>query len=219
MKLLENYFSINRWSLFSGIILGNILLLWLSQTLINETVFFNTYSDQLTYERSMELFARMKSFSWTAYLITPLILLIKFSALTLIIYIGVFFSEMQKEITMRKVFTVVVASEAVILLASVAKLLWFSFFAGNYTLDEMGFFYPLSLINLFNKSEVAAYWVYPLQLVNIFQLFYILVLAAGLSKISAVKRETTDRIILSTYFPAMALWVVLIMFLTINTSL
>ncbi len=218
MKLLETYFSIKSWKLLSGIILANLLLLWLSQTLINETVFFNTYSDQLTYERSMELFAKMKSFSWTAYLLTPLILLIKFSVLTLIIYIGVFFSDMQKEISMGKVFTVVVASEVIILFASVAKLLWFTFFAGNYTLDEMGFFYPLSLINLFTQSEVAAYWVYPLQLVNIFQLFYILILAAGLSKISTIKRETTDRIILSTYFPAMALWVVLIMFLTINNS-
>ncbi|HUW93122.1 MAG TPA: hypothetical protein VMV74_08155 [Bacteroidales bacterium] len=218
MKILESYFSIKRWKLFSGIILANLLLLWLSQTLINETVFFNTYSDQLTYERSMELFARMKSFSWTAYLFTPLLLLIKFSVLTLVIYIGVFFSDMQKEITLDKVFTVVIASEVIILFASAAKLLWFSFFAGNYTLDEMGFFYPLSLINLFNQSEVDAYWVYPLQLVNIFQLVYILMLAAGLSKISAARREVTDRIILSTYFPAIALWIVLIMFITINAS-
>lgn len=218
MKILETYFSIKKWKLFSGIVLANLLIIWLSQTLINETVFFNTYSDQLTYERSMELFARMKSFSWTAYIFSPLLLLIKFSVLTLIIYIGVFFSEMQKEITLGKVFTIIVGSEAVILLASVAKLLWFSFFAGNYTLDEMGFFYPLSLINLFSQPEVAAYWVYPLQLANIFQVLYILMLAAGLSKISTARREATDRIVLSTYFPAIALWIVLVMFLTINAS-
>jgi hypothetical protein len=220
MKILDSYFSLKRWKLFSGIILGNLILLWLSQTvLVNETVFFNTYSDQLTYERSMELFNSLKSYSWTAYLFTPLLLLVKFSVLTLVIYIGVFFGDLQKEITIGSVFTVVIASEVILIIASATKLLWFSFFAGNYTLDEMGFFYPLSLINLFGQSEVAAYWVYPLQVVNLFQIFYFLMLSAGLSKLCPVSRAATDRIIVTTYFPAGALWVALIMFLTINASI
>jgi hypothetical protein len=67
-------------------------------------------------------------------------------------------------------------SEIVFVVASVIKLLWFIFFAGNYTLEDLSFFYPLSLINLFNRSEVASYWVYPLQIINIFQVLYALLL-------------------------------------------
>ena len=92
MNILEGYFRLRRRELLVGIILINVVLIWLSQTItINETVFFNTYSEQLTYERSMELFSAMKSFSWVAYLFTPLILVIKFLILSLIIYTGVFF--------------------------------------------------------------------------------------------------------------------------------
>jgi len=217
--MIESYLSIKRWKLFSGVVFLNLLIIFLSQTtLINEIVFFNTFSEQLTYDRSMELFARMKSFVWVSYVVLPVMLLLKFSALSLLIYIGVFFSDLHKEITLSKIFTVVIACEGVFIGASLIKLLWFMFFAGNYTLDDISFFYPLSLINLFRRSEVASYWIYPLQTVNFFQLAYILMLALGLSKISSVKRATADKVILTTYVPAIAVWIALIMFLTIDAE-
>lgn len=204
--------------MFSGIVLVELLILLVSQTiLIDEIVFFNTYSEQLTYELSMEIFSAMRSYSWISYAITPILLLLKFSALSVLIYIGVFFSDLHKDITLGKIFKVVVVSEIVFVVASVIKMLWFILFAGNYTLDDMSFFYPLSLINLFSRSEVASYWVYPLQTVNIFQVFYVLLLAFGLSRIGSVKKISVDRIVLSTYVPAMAVWIAMILFLTIDT--
>lgn len=219
MKILEGYLGLRKRELLAGIILINLLLIWLSRTiLINETVFFNTYSEQMTYDRSMELFNRMNELSWTSYLFTPIILIIKFSVLSLIIYTGVFFSDLQKEVTLGMIFTSVVASEIIIVLASITKFLWFAFFAGNYTLDEMNFFYPLSLINMFGLEEVAKYWIYPLQSVNLFQVAYILMLAASLAKISSVKREKTDTIVLFTYVPAYVFWIAFVMFITIDLS-
>jgi hypothetical protein len=135
-----------------------------------------------------------------------------------LIYIGVFFSDLHREITLGKIFKVVVVSEIVFVVASIIKLLWFIFFAGNYTLDDMSFFYPLSLLNFFSRSEVASYWVYPMQTVNIFQLVYILLLAMGLSRISSIKREKADRVVIATYVPAIAVWAALIMFLTLDAQ-
>lgn len=195
----------------------NILILYLSQTaLINEIVFFNTYSEQLTYDRAMEVFSKMKSFAWVGYIITPVLMLLKFSAISVLLYIGVFFSDLHKEITLGKIFKVVIFSELVFIAATIIKLLWFIFFAGSYTLEDLSFFYPLSLINLFNRAEVATYWIYPLQSVNIFQVLYILILALGLSRVSSLKKEVADRVVLSTYVPAMAVWIALIMFLSID---
>lgn len=217
--MLDWYFSLKWWKLYSGIVLVNLLLIGLSQfTLINEIVFFNTFSDQITHERSMVLFGRMKSLFWTAYLLTPLLLLVKFCLVSLIIYIGVFFNEMQKVITLGKIFIAVIAAEGVFLIASAAKLLWFIFFAGNYTLADLRFFYPLSLINMFRQEDVAAYWIYPLQTINLFQIAYMFLLAVGLSKISAVSRDHTDRIVLITYIPAITIWIALVMFLSIDTA-
>lgn len=219
MKLLEGYFNLKRNELLLGIILVNLLLLWLSKNiLVNETVFFNTYSEQMTYDRSMELFQRIRELSWATYLFYPLILIVKFSVLSLVIYTGFFLSNQQDEVTLGMIFTTVVASEVIIVIASLTKFLWFAFFAGNYTLNDMNFFYPLSLINLFRQNEVAAYWVYPLQSVNLFQMAYILMLAIGIGKVSSVKREKADIIILLTYVSALILWIAFIMFITIDIS-
>jgi hypothetical protein len=215
--MLGKFLAIKGWKLFSGVVILNLLILFLSQTaLINEIVFFNTYSEQLTYDRAMEVFSKMKSFAWVSYVITPVLMLIKFSAISVLLYIGVFFSDLHKEITIGKIFKVVTVSELVFIAASITKLLWFIFFAGNYTLDDMTFFYPMSLINLFNRAEVANYWIYPLQTVNIFQLIYVLILALGLSRISSLKKEVADRVVLGTYVPAIAIWIALIMFLSID---
>lgn len=219
MKLLEGYFNLKRNELLLGIISVNLLLLWLSKNiLVNETVFFNTYSEQMTYDRSMELFQRIRELSWATYLLFPVILIVKFSVLSLVIYTGFFLSNHQNEVTLGMIFTTVLASEIIIVIASMTKFLWFAFFAGNYTLDDMNFFYPLSLINLFRQNEVATYWVYPLQSINLFQVAYILMLSIGLGKVSSVKREKTDIIILLTYGSALILWIAFIMFITIDIS-
>lgn len=216
---MEMVLSIKNWKLLLGIVGANLLILFASQTtLINEIVFFNTFSEQLTYERSMELFHKMRSFAWVSYVVTPIMLLIKFSALSVLLYVGVFFNDLHKEITLTKIFKVVVVSELAFVVASIIKLLWFIFFAGNYTLDDMSFFYPLSLINLFSRSEVASYWIYPLQTVNIFQLVYVMLLALGLSRISSIKREAADKVVLATYVPGIVVWVALIMFLSIDAQ-
>ena len=217
--MLERYLAIKGWKLFSGVVMLNFLILFLSQaTLINEIVFFNTYSEQLTYDRAMELFSKMKSFAWVSYIITLVLMLLKFSAISVLLYIGVFFSDLHKEITLRQIFKVVIISELVFISASIAKLLWFIFFAGNYTLDDMSFFYPLSLINLFNRAEVATYWIYPLQTVNIFQLLYILILALGLTRVSSLKKKDADLVVPGTYIPAIAVWIALIMFISIDVQ-
>jgi hypothetical protein len=217
--MVERFLAIKSWKLIIGVVFANLLILFLSQmALINEVVFFNTYSEQLTYDRAMEIFARMRSLTWVSYIITPVLLLLKFSAISVLIYIGVFFSDLHREITLGKIFKVVVVSEIVFVVASIIKLLWFIFFAGNYTLDDMNFFYPLSLLNFFSRSEVASYWVYPLQTVNIFHLVYILLLAMGLSRISSIKKEKADRVVIATYVPAIAVWAALIMFLTLDAQ-
>jgi hypothetical protein len=213
----EVIMSVKGWKLFLGIVTLNLLVIFLSQIiLINDIVFFNTYSEQLTYDRSMELFQQMRSYSWVSYILVTVFLLLKFTAVAVLLYIGVYFNDLHRELPLGIIFKVVIISESIFVTASILKLLWFAFFAGNYTLDDISFFYPLSLINLFNRSEVATYWVYPLQTVNLFQFLYVLLLAFGLSKAGSVKKSLAEKVVLSTYVPAIAVWITLIMFFTID---
>jgi hypothetical protein len=217
MNLLVRYYNLKGFQLFIGIVLGNLLIIWLSRTLlINEVVFYNAYSEQLTYERSLKLFEDLKKLSWISYAFSPIILLIKFSLISLVIYIGIILSNIQIKISLGSVFKIVIASEIIFVLVGIIKFFWFYLFAGNYDLNDLGFFYPLSLLNFFSRGEVRNIWILPMQTVNLFQLFYIVSISYGLNKVCFVNKPDSEKIVLLSYIPALVLWIALIMFLTID---
>lgn len=215
--MISELLSVKGWKLFSGVVLLNALVLFLSQMiLLDEIVFFNTYSEQMTYDRSMELYHSVRSYSWVGYLIIPGALFLKFSIISILLFTGLFFSDFNKDISLGKIFRVVTLAEIAFITASLLKFFWFIIFAGNYTIDDISFFYPLSLANLFTRQEVAPWWIYPLQTVNLFQVFYVVLLSVGLTKVSTIKRERADTIILCTYIPAIVIWGAVIMFFSID---
>jgi hypothetical protein len=219
MNLLTKYFNLKGLYLLITIVLANLILIWLSKTfLINEVAFYNAFSSQLTYERSIQLFDEMKKLSWISYVIAPVILLLKFLIITFVIYTGAFFYNVQTRISLSSIFRIVIASELVFVIGGFIKFLWFYLFAGNYNLNDLGFFYPMSLINFFNKSELSKVWIYPFQTVNLFHIFYILFISYGLNKICSIEKSCSDKIVLSSYIPALVIWVALIIFLTIDVS-
>jgi hypothetical protein len=219
MNLLIRYFNLKGFSLFIGIVIVNLLLIWLSKTLlINEVVFYNAFSEQLTYERSLKLFEEMHRFSWISYALTPIILLVKFSLVSIVIYIGIVFYDVQKKISLGSVFKIVIASEIIFVSGGIIKLLWFYLVAGNYDFNDLNFFYPLSIINFFSRGEVAKIWIYPMQTINIFHLIYILLISFGLSITHSLKKSDTDKIVFSSYLPGLVLLIVLVMFLTIEVA-
>jgi len=220
MNLLLRYYSLNRLHLFIGIVLANLIIIWLSKAmLMNEIVFYNTYSEQLSYDRSLQLFEDMNRISWISYAFTPIILLIKYSLISLVLYIGVVFCNIQEKVSLGSVFKIVIASDIIFVFAGLLKFLWFYLFVGNYDLNDLGFFYPLSLINFFKTTQVARLWIIPLQIVNLFQLVYIISISYGLNKVCKIEKPDSDKIVLLSYLPALVLWVALIMFLSIDASL
>ncbi len=220
MGLLDRYFNLSSFRLFVIITACYLLTYWLSKNiLINDIVFYNSYSEQLSYERSMKLFEELKRLSWINYVFLPLMLIIKFTMISIVLYTGVFFCDLHKEISFSGIFRIVVACEIIFVFAGLSKFLWFYLFAGNYDLNDITFFYPLSLINLFDKSEVRQFWIFPLQSVNLFQMIYIFTLSIGLTKAGAIEKTKSEKVVIYSYMPALLFWVVLIMFISIDSSL
>ena len=197
----------------------NMAVVWLSQNLlITETVFYNTYSEQLTMDRSLMLFERMKDFVWFSYAMVPVLLFLKTTFISLIIYTGIFLYNLNSQVNFGTVFRIVLCSEIILSVASLIKFLWMYFFGGNLDLNDLVFFYPLSLINFFTKEEVSRIWIYPLQIINVFQILYILLLSFGLKRICMLDDSDSDRIVLSTYLPALTIWIAVIIFISIDLA-
>jgi hypothetical protein len=161
----------------------------------------------------------MNKFSWISYAFTPIILLIKFSLISLVLYFGVVFYNLQDRISLGSIFKIVIASEFIFLVASFLKFLWFEFFAGNYDFKDLSFFYPFALINFFRKAEISPVWIYPLQTVNLFHILYILTISFALNKVCCLEKNYSEKIVLITYLPALTIWIALVMFLTIDLTL
>lgn len=203
-----------------GVVMANLIIAWLSKAvLINEIVFYNTFSEQLTYDRSIKLFENMRDYAWIGYALTPILLLIKFSLISMVLYIGIIFCNLQYKVSLGSVFKIVIASDIIFVCSGLLKFLWFYLFAGNYNLNDLEYFYPLSLINFFKTDEVNKLWRFPLQTVNLFHLIYIISLSYGLNKVCKIEKADAEKIVLLSYLPALLLWVALIMFLIIDASL
>ena len=60
-------------------------------------------------------------------------------------------------------------------------------------------FYPFSLVNFFDYTQIAPHWLYPLKSLNIFEVLYWPVLVLGIYFLSGKKLRISAYIVLSTY--------------------
>ena len=120
------------------------------------------------------------------------------------------------KILFSELFRMVILAEFVFLLQALIKLLWFIFIQTDYTIKDLQYFYALSAINLFEYNQIEPYWLYPLKLINVFELTYWVILAYGLSKIIKQDISESMKIILSSYVPALLVWTVFKVFMSIQ---
>jgi len=217
MMLFKDYFSINKWMFFLSFSVINILIVFLTKKiLINEDVFYNSFQEQISYEKSLELYETLMHYGWTSFILTPLVFLLKAFIITVIIYIGFIITGKLFSISMRDIFSVVLASEIWFVVGGLAKFISAFFLKDISTINDLTYYYPLSLLSIFNYHELDPIWLIPFQTLNLFHLCYIIFLALGIQYKCKVSRSDAERIILTTYLPSLFIWILIIMFFSIH---
>ncbi|MEW4924280.1 hypothetical protein [Algibacter sp. 2305UL17-15] len=172
--------------------------------------------EYLTSKEVLEIIEIRNTWKWLGYLTIPLLLLLKLSVIAAILDAGSFF--FNKDIKYKSLFNIVVKAEFVFLLVIVFKTTWFYVFQQDYTLEDLQSFYPLSAINITGYDNLQPWFVYPLQVLNLFEFAYWVILAYLLGK---AFNENTDKgltIVASSYGVGLVIWVVTVMFFTLNMS-
>ena len=106
----------------------------------------------------------------------------------------------------------------------VATFKHFYFFQTNYTLEDLQYFYPLSTLNIVGYKGLEAWFIYPLQVLNLFEFAYWLLLSYFVGKLAFTEKDKGKpmdlgfKIVASSYGSALLLWVVVVMFFTLNYS-
>ena len=151
-------------------------------------------------------------FKILAYTLTIVLLFLKYSLVTLLLYTGIYLNGMR--VSYSSVFKIVCLSEMVFLLPAAIKVIWFLHYppAG---IREWQYFYPLSLLSLAGGRVLSAVTVYPLQLVNVFECLYVLSLVYLIRKLLKVEKDNALGIVLASYLPALLVWALLVSYYTV----
>lgn len=215
-----NIFNLTKDSNTTKVYIINILLLSIITIGINylyfsEIIYFQTFGDQLVEERINILFKISKKWQWFGYALIPIVVLIRVGFTSICLYIGLFVVDLK--IPFRDLFKVTLLADFVFVFAGLTKMVILIFFKDVSTLYDLQF-QPLSLMELFDRESVDQLLYYPLSLVSVFELIYWLTLAWLLTEVVEKPFGSTFKTVASSYGTGLLLWVLFIMFLTVNLS-
>lgn len=184
--------------------------------ILSNELFLDSFTQSVSINKAEEMLAQMLKYSWLGYVVAPFLLILKWLFVSCLIYTALFFAQI--ETSFKALWRIVVLAEWVFVIAAAVKFCWFYFFATDYTLEDLQFCYPLSAANLFTPGELEAWWVYPFQLINLFELAYWVVLAYLLGKVLQQPTGKALEHVVKGYGTGLLLWVLLVVFITLNFS-
>jgi len=105
----KNTLQVNIY-LFVIIVLTSLLIGLLTNIfLISETIYYNTFAEQLTIERIEDAIEQSRKWAWVGYLLVPIIYYLKFLVVALVLQTGFFFFE--RKVSFSIIFKAVMLAE------------------------------------------------------------------------------------------------------------
>jgi hypothetical protein len=187
---------------------------FLKEVFVTKELVYNYYSTQLSYAQIETIISTNQKYAWLGYLFIPIIYFIKLALITLCLYTGILLSN-AKTLSFSKIFSAVVLADILFLIPGVIKIFWFSF-QRDYTLEDLQYFMPGSLLNLFNPKEIEPWLVYPLQSINIWEVAFWFALAYELKEYFQEDYTKSFSTVMASYGSGFLIWVVFVVFLTLN---
>lgn len=206
----------NGWKYFILLMTFSILIAFTINFLfLSEGIYYQSFGEKLATERISMIIEQSQKWHWLGYVFIPIVVLIRVSFTAICLYTGLFLTDLK--VRFRDLFKVALLSDFVFVLAGFVKLVILIFFKEVNTLDDLQF-QPLSLMQLFDKGSVDALLVYPLSLISVFELLYWLALAWLLTGVVEKPLGSLLKTVASSYGTGLLLWVLFVMFLTVNLS-
>lgn len=184
--------------------------------LISDEMYFDLFGEQLAYERIVEMVETGKKWTWLGYAMLPIFILFKCFLVVCCLSVGALLANIATSI--KDLFRIVIIAEIVFIIPSLVKIIWFGIFFTGYTLQDLQYFSPLSLLNFIDREKVDVWYVYPLQLVNVFELLYWVALTYGMMNVTQSGFLKMFRLVASSYGLGLLLWAVCLVFLTVSIS-
>jgi hypothetical protein len=180
-------------------------------------MYYERFLDRLTYEQIDKLIEKGQQFTWLRLLVIGTMYVIKFLLVSFALYLGYFLSNIKTKVPFGSIFKIVILAETVFFLPAIIRIIWFLVIETKYSLDDVQYFYPLSLLNIIDYKTIDLWWIYPLQTLNLFEAAYWVVLAIGIAKIiPEISTEKAFVIVTTSYGTGLVLWITAVMFMWVS---
>lgn len=184
--------------------------------LVTEDVLYNSYAEQLSNESILEILNEQDKWKWLTYAIAPLLCGVKFFLVACCLLVGSMFFDLK--LKFNEAFKAALLADVVFIIPMLIKVFWFLVIEKEYVLQDIQQFSPLSIISIFDAKTLGLLWFYPLQTLNVFELLYIFSLGFWVYQFGAKSYEKGLNMVLGSYVPALFIWVILVMFVTLNLN-
>ena len=195
---LEEWFNFNVTGMFFIICLTYIALLFVKRIFIIDTI---AAFEVLNERGDIWIFDILYGIQ---YLSVPVFLLWKWTWTTLTLWIGCFMFGYR--LHYNQLWKMVMLAEIFFFLPEIVKVIWFTMFYSDPNYHDYMAFYPFSLINLADYTQIAPKWHYPLKSINIFEVLYWPILVLGVYFLSGKSLKISTYIVVSTYVLFFILW-------------
>lgn len=210
-------FQFSRLSLSLLLVVTSALFTYIIQNIIiTDDILASHLGAQLSYDRVEKMLNLRKDWAWVNYAALPFVYLIKFTLTSLWILCGIILFGYKAEL--KRIFHAVIVAEFVWIIPTLITTIWFGFIHTNYTVEEIQFFQPLSLLNLFDAASLDPWLVVPLKALNLFEILYMVILAIGIKRIINKNYNDSLAFTIPVYGTGLVTWIVFMTFLTINLS-
>jgi hypothetical protein len=202
--------------LFSILVIITLLNIYLFNSLIlNESFFYTSLGNQMSLKRIEDFIINTKNYRWVSFLIMPIYLVLVFYLVSLIVYTGVRFFEIN--IAFKNCFKIILIAETIPLISSISKTLYFYIYPpSNFVVLQN--FNPLGLSSLISTDSIPKYVLYPIQQLNLFEVGYWFLLAYGIKSLGNVDFKKALKITSLSYGVGLLIWCIFIVFLQLQFS-
>ena len=201
---LKKSSSFKTWYLFLFLLLGISINIWISQNYImTRDVYHNLLSEQLEISRIDDYFNLVQKFSVWAYILTPIVFLLRITFVSLLIQFPLVMKF--RDIPLKQIFRIVTFAFIPLFFMSVIKTIWLLLPNHQITQETLAFT-PLAFTNFLNASNYGKTVYGLLSNLNIFEVGWCIIVAEGLSRTGKLKKS-------DAYVLVLVIWTLILVFL------
>lgn len=162
---------------------------------ISDTLYYNTYGDQLSIETIDSIIGNAKKYAWLGYVLAPFVLLIRITFTTLCLYTALFFKNIESNFS--SCFNMALKADVSFVLLGLFNIIYHLAVPVENLMDLAG--NPLSLIYYLDVESIPKYLLYPIGLINLFEFIYWGLLISLINYRYKLSVSESFKLVLSSY--------------------